>query len=322
MTTEELNSLFDKKFKGEVLPYIEKHLKRNEFAEPIYYYIDNFHLRTFRSALPIIIAENEGYNKELALIIGSASELIFYIALVQDDFIDRDKMRGDIESAYVKFGPERTIASSDYCYAGVYNILRELYGRVSEKSLLSIYENFNSAHRKLYRSFLSELIRSFDSTIKTHEVEQIHLDKTIQGTNSMYCAGIAFSDDPNSELAESLKSYSENLALAGQIKNDIYDITRYSKKRGFSDFKNGYINYLLVSLMRELRNPDKVVDMLKNKKYEEIVSLIEEKKIYELAQKKIDSLTKDVSVIINKLRFGPKTKDILLAWCEANKKIN
>lgn len=324
MEIKELYQIFDSQFQEVVLPYIESKLERNQLSEPVYYYIDNFHIREFRSVLPLLIADSFQKDRSAVLPIGAASELIFYIALVQDDVFDRDSVRGKIKAAHKKFGLARTLASADYCLAVSLGVLEDLSGvNLRERTRKSISAGFLEANKKLYRSFITEMVTADDFNISQETINQIHLNKTAQGTNSLYCTGLALEDSSDSNLAETLRAYSELLARAGQIKNDIYDYIRYSKTRGFSDLENGYINYPLWQLLNhpEIKR-EEMISLIKLKNWPEILDFVKKFKIIEKCQIEMNDLAKQAKSLIKASNLNEDLQEILNTWAYGNQKGN
>ena len=322
MEIEELYKIFDRRFKADVLPYIESKLERSSLSEPVYYYLDNFHIRTFRSALPILIGEALGADTKPLLAVGAASELVFYIALVQDDIIDNDDQRGSIQSSHKKFGVPRVAASADYCYGAVFALLEDLSKtNLHEDTLRAVLAGFKAAHIRLYRSFLSELNSSFDFEMRKEDIERIHLDKTAQGINAMYCTGLVIDNSPQSALAQLLKSYSEKLAAAGQIKNDLYDFTRYAKIRGLSDFKNGYINYVIwLAMDRGIASRAELKKIFREKNEAAVAGIIGNKELIKQLKSVINGLVESAIKEVRSLEADAGLKEILTCWAEGNRK--
>tara|TARA_Y100000310_G_scaffold200887_1_gene200984 strand:+ start:3772 stop:4791 length:1020 start_codon:yes stop_codon:yes gene_type:complete len=318
---KELYNLFDKIYLEEVKPYIENNFPRNKFTEPVYYILDELKLRRFRAAFPLILANYFNISKEKILPIAATSELIFTIALVQDDFFDRDDFRLDIKTAPKKFGKEVSIASSDYSYTYIFKMLKQLVNKVSKETLAKINNSYIEAHERLYASFLMELLTNRDITFSLKKVIELHKAKTIQGTNAFFCTALICEESNNIKLSEELKKYCLNLAVAGQIKNDVYDLYRYAKIRGYSDLLNGYMNYPLAKLL-ELSNKEekeRIKKLFEENKVNEIVKLIKEKGIITSCIEDCSDYVEKSIDIINKLKINEELRKLLFLWAEGNK---
>lgn len=152
------------------------------------------------------------------------------------------------------------------------------------------------------------------------EVIKLHKAKTVHGINTIYCGGLIFDYYLKSHYAELLKEFSINLAIAGQIKNDIYDITRYAKTRGFTDILNGYLTYPLAKLMENLGEDKKLglKELFRKREAEKIVELMKSKRIImQCVEDCISYANKGKILIENK--FNEKITNILNLWIEGNK---
>ncbi|MBS3145063.1 polyprenyl synthetase family protein [Candidatus Woesearchaeota archaeon] len=318
---EELYSIFTNRFNKEVKPYIEEIFPRNKHTEPVYYILDNFILRRFRSGLPLVMAELLNVEKEYIMPIAAASELMFAIALVQDDFFDNSEVRGNIPSAHIKYGSRVAMASCDYSYCYVLKILQEIEKFDIPKPLAKkIYLSFLEIQEKVFTSFLVELLNNKSLDFSQDDVLELHRNKTIHGVNTIYCASLIFDNMLHSSFSENLKEYSIQLAIAGQIKNDIYDLTRYAESRGYTDILNGYLTYPLAILIKNLNSEERVklVKFFSEESIKEIVQLMNQKQIIEKcvvdgikhAQMGIDLIPKE---------FNNTLTNIMKLWAEGNK---
>lgn len=320
MEVKELYDLFDKKYQEEVKPYIAERFSRDRFSEPIYHILDNFRLRRFRSAFPLLFAESYNKDKRLFLPVGAASELIFAIALVQDDIIDRDEKRGDIPASHAKFGQEVCIAASDYVYADVMKMLSEVQKHCRNEQVTHIVLNsFIDAHRRLYRSFIAEKLDAGNLRLPLEKILETYKDKTVQGTNALFCSALLATED--NQIANQIKEYCYDLAIAGQIKNDIYDATSYLGNRGYSDLENGYITYVIRKLIDSSEASPKVLRAIKEKDDDILITELKNQNIISLC---IDDCNRYAELAISKIvnKFPKKMEEILLAWAEGNRKFS
>lgn len=319
--TEELYTLFDTIYLAKVKPFIEINLPRNKYTEPVYYILDNFKIRRFRAALPLLLAEHYRLPEKEIVPLAAASELMFAIALVQDDFFDRSTIRGIITSAHIKYTPEVAMASSDYCYTYVMKFFYSLENSsISPITLKKIYALFIDIQEKVFESFLIELLHNAKLDFEEKDVLRLHYLKTIHGVNTLYATCLICDELQGTNIAIKIREYSELLALAGQIKNDIYDLTRYAKTRGLTDLLNGYLNYPLAKLIRLLSEEEKIKlkKSFKEKKTEDILQLMEEKKIISLCTTDCLLYAEKAKIIIE-TEFTGEIKNILLLWVEGNK---
>jgi len=321
MQPADLYPRFDELFIEVVLPYLEHHLPRNTYAQPIYYYIDKFPMRRFRSGLPLLIAHHLGVSRDIILPIATASELAFYAALVLDDILDRDRLRGAIPAAHLRFGVKVSFASAEYASAAAMIMLNDLNGSSLRcTTIAGITEGFRDAQRRLYRSFLQESLTAFDPTVTRQDVIRLQLDKTVHGINALTCTGMVVDDAPDGPTVRFFRSYAELLAQAGQTKNDIYDIERYAPTRGYSDFRNGYINYIISELFQMQRpTVDTIVRLLRKRRYADVIHYAYDLGIMRRAERHVSRLVERALRLVAASGMPHPLKQILSTWAEGNR---
>lgn len=321
MQPHELYQSFNNKWYSVALPYIEDRFSRDAYSEPIYYYIDGFQMRRFRSGMCLLLAEQFGVRQDLALPIGAASELVFYGALVHDDIFDHDKRRGEIHAAHLRFGREIASASANYAYSIAFGMVHELSDMdLSPELFKEILNGFNNAQQRLFHSFLHEMLHTFDPSVDLNAIEQLHLDKTVQGVNALKCIGMLVDEAADGPTVSALRNYAELIARAGQIKNDVYDIERYPTMRGYSDLRNGYVNYLVCELLNQQDMcASEVVKLLKNGEFTVVVGKLYEYGIIDRAHSLISELVDKAMEKIARLDLPPMAEEILVAWAEGNR---
>lgn len=322
MRVKQLYELFENKYEREVKPFIEESIPRNNFSEPVYHILDNFKLRRFRSAFPLIFADEYKRDKNKVLSIAAASEVIFAIALVQDDIIDQDDKRGDIPTSHEIFGTEFCLASCDYVYSHVAKILNNLRNKqISQRTLETVYDSFIESHSRLYKSFMEEKLEAGNWNLSKERIIEIYKDKTIQGTISLFTSALVCTEDER--IAELIKEYSYDLAIAGQIKNDIYDATRYLQNRGYSDLENGYVTYVIRTLLDSASERERggLVDRINSRDDNTVIKELKKRGIIQTCMVDCEGYVRSAVSRI-KGKFSRNLEDILVSWAEANRKFS
>ena len=249
---------------------------------------------------------------------------MFAIALVQDDFFDKADKRGELDASHKRYTPEIAIASSNYCYVFAINMLKELERFDIPREIIDgIYNNFINIQKIVFESFLMELLNKASLEFTTEDVLTLHRAKTIHGTLTLYSVGMIIDSIRETNIADKIKSYSYNIAIAGQIKNDIYDMTRYAKTRGYVDILNGYLTYPLAKL-KEVLNKEELVylkRLFENKNAEKIVELLHKKRIFEICAKDCKKYAEMSDDSLDKI-FGEELAKILKLWIDGNSTIN
>jgi geranylgeranyl pyrophosphate synthase len=322
MEVEELYELFNKKFADIALPYLKSSLPKNQFSAPVWHIIDNFHWRRFRAAMPIIFAEKYGEtNKILPLAV--ASELIFAIALVQDDLIDGDDKRTNIDTAHKVFGVPHTVASFDYVFAFANELLMKTEDIVPKQTWFKIKAGFTEAQKSLYESFILEKLNKGNVSLTEKDILDLYVRKTITGINSLYCAALLCEKAPKT-FAEDILEYSRLLGIAGQIKNDVYDLVdwrKYPNTRGYSDLRNGYMTYAIRKLLDKANESEKEIvkcALQTGENANEVLKLIEKYDIIEGCITNCKAYGERAAKVI--LGKYPEVENILLAWVEGNRR--
>src|SRR3989339_470969 len=322
MEVKTIYEFFEKNFETLILPYIKENIPRNPLSEPFWYLLEKFNWRKFRSGLVINISKGYLVPIEMALPIAATSEIIFGISLIHDDIIDRDDKRGDFPAAHIKFGIPHTIASCEYVIAFVNEMLEQLNEKLTNEEAIRNRKNFIYYQKELYASFILELINSGRLDFSLDDIFDIYFKKTSTGINATYSTALICRNAPKG-FAEDIKEYSKNLAISGQIKNDIYDLVdwqKYPSIRGYSDLKNGYMTYAIRKLLDKIKPEENkaVIQALTSNDNAIILKLINDYKI-------IDDCVNDCKIYADKaieIIKGkyPEVEENLLAWAEGHKR--
>ena len=321
MRYQELESEYDKIFKERVLPFINKNIKRDFFSAPVYYLLDNLNTNRFRGSLPIMVAREYNKNEEMILPLSAFCELTFTTAMAQDDYYDDDKYREGFKASHEVFGIKETLLSCDYINHKIISVLNYFLGRnnISESKCNRVMNIVNNGINLWYSSVILEINSKKDLfSIDEEYIRTIYLNKTIHGRIPLECAFLMIQDDE--DLIKIIKTYSEYLAIAGQLKNDIYDFTKNKDYRGLSDLRQGHITWPLYLLVKSLNDKEKenFLKNLNNKKYEKLIILFKEKKIIEKTLELIDFHVLKSKELI-KGKFPKEIEKILEIWAEGNR---
>lgn len=316
MSTEDLKSKFEAVFQAEVLPYLELHIPRDRGSEPVFHILDKVPLRRFRSAFPVLFGQAYGKAREAVLPIAAASEIMFSCALVHDDIIDNDRVRDGVRASHVEFGIEGCVISVDYVYARAFSMLLGLKQAVGNEVTQQVLDRFFWMQRTAYHSCIAERTHANDLDLPLETILQIYREKTVHGTNALACSALVCTEDE--AFVDDVRDYCLNLAIAGQIKNDILDVTRHTKHRGFTDLANGYVTYLLHVLMNTAPDSRKIRDLIRSRDSIRLIKEIHAHGITEAcASDCAGYVDKAISCIRGKVP-SPLEQD-MLAWAEAHR---
>lgn len=240
---------FSKIYKKNIKPYITEKFPKNELTNPVYYELERNSNR-FRSATPILLARIYEEEIERVLPISAASEIIWAIAIVEDDITDEDERRNERNVAWKKFGTRKSIISIQYCLVKAFEILDSLNGLTNSSLYRKIFNQFLDSYQKLISSFHLERKNRNNLDISMENILKIYYYKTSTGVNATYTAGLLLTE---ANEAKSLEKFAKKLAYAGQIKNDLDDFLN----KNFSDIQNGYVTYPILKLYKKLDGKDK-----------------------------------------------------------------
>jgi geranylgeranyl pyrophosphate synthase len=296
----------------------EEHLKKNitdtylrcKYARSLDYALSNIPHRKFRSAICAIL----GDYQDLSIKIGAALEIAWTGFLVLDDISDESTDRYGSLSAWKKFSIKEAMSSS------ILLILKT----IDEINSLEITQNSKNLYcRCIYDSFKAQteqIVLSLDDRCNRGHYECISKTKnSIAGicwwiTVKEKGSGMDFAD-------KLLKAY-EYCALAGQIKNDLYDVCPAMGRAHFNDFENGIVSYPTVELMSEMTEEEKNIFTSKIWKQKEGIEANYIKRLlnkYDIIAKARSSIIENVhkaEKMISELETENHVKNYLMSWIE------
>lgn len=322
MKYQNLEETYDKLFQEKVLPYIEENIERNNRTRPAYHLLDELDINRFRGALPILIAREYGIEADKMLPVSAFCEFSFTTAMAQDDFYDHDDCREGVKAAHTKFGERKTLISCDYVNHRLVDLLNSQLSseEFSKKQRTSIQRKANKGMSSWYESNLMEIeSRKELEEINEEYLNKIYLSKTIHGRLLLDMVFSLVQD--SEETLEQINKYGEHLAIAGQLKNDIYDFVKHEKYRGLSDLRKGHITWPLYMLLQSLEDQRKntILNNLENNDHDKIIELMRDKNIDSKIVKKIDKHVEEAKSIIKSNQLPKTVEEILLIWAEGNR---
>lgn len=322
MKYENLEKTYDRIFEEKVLPFIEDNIERNSYTEPSYHLLDKLDINRFRGALPILIGREYGVEDSDMLPVSAFCEFTFTTAMAQDDFYDNDDCREGIKAAHKKFGNTRTLVSCNYVNHKLINLISTELSeeKFSSEKISSVTDEANQAMEAWYKSNLMEI----DSREELREPDEdylknIYLSKTVHGRLLL---DIVFSLVQDSdELVSEVREYGQHLAIAGQLKNDLYDFVKHEKYRGFSDLRNGHITWPIYLLINSLDEDEiqKFTSKLQENDYDYLIDQLRENNIDRKLLEKIDFHVEEAKSTVSKNQFPETVEELLKIWAEGNR---
>lgn len=322
MEYENLEETYDRIFEEKVLPFIEDNIQRNSYTDPSYYLLDKLDINRFRGVLPILIGREYGIEDHEMLPVSAFCEFTFTTAMAQDDFYDNDGCREGVEATHEKFGDAKTLVSCNYVNHKLIDLISKKLSeeKFSQKKISYVIDEANKAMESWYKSNLMEI----DSKGALREQDEdylrdIYLSKTIHGRLLLEIVFSLVQD--SDELVSEIREYGEHLAIAGQLKNDLYDFIKHEKYRGFSDLRNGHITWPIYFLMDSLNEEEKqkFTSKLQKNKYNYLIELLRENEVDRKVLEKINFHVEEAKKIIDRNQFPETVEDLLKIWAEGNR---
>jgi geranylgeranyl pyrophosphate synthase len=319
MTYKNLEEECERIFKEKVLPFLKDNINRDSKSEPVYYLLENLKVNRFRSGLPLIIGKEYGLKEDILIPLAAIFESTFTTAMAQDDFYDGDESRENIEATHKKFGIKETLLSCDYFnHKLISALIKNLKGKLPSNKINELLYIINYEMAKAYSSVLIELESRENIFSITHaNLKELYLSKTAHGRMLLECV---FLLADNKSLINAIKLYSNHLAIAGQLKNDLYDFTKHNRYRGFSDLRQGYITWPLFLVINSFNENEKNY-FIKNLNEKNYSALLEILRLKNMVEKTLDLINYHVekakSLVDN--NFPKNIKDLLNLWAEGNR---
>jgi geranylgeranyl pyrophosphate synthase len=319
---EQLYEAFERDFLDQVLPIMEEHLPRSWDSEPIYYYFDIVEIRKFRSGLPIHFARQEGLDSALAIGIGAAAELTFCAALLIDDIVDEDAMRSGQASAHERYGYPRAVATAGLALSVADEILSKAVARSAlfAPAATKLRNIVADANKRMMRSFLVER-RMRGVELDPESLLQLFRDKTSTGTASLAAVGCSHTG-ADDRLTSELAAFGEDLGIAGQIKNDVYDFTvlKSTREGASSDARNGYVTYPIKKLLAcPACNRENILAMLALGDDASVAREISRFNVLDLCRGDVDIYVDRALQRIPSLSLREPTRSLLTLWANCNR---
>jgi octaprenyl-diphosphate synthase len=244
--------IFEKKFKEAVK-------SQTPLLDRIMRFIVNRKGKQLRPMFVLLSAKLCGEINESTYRAASLVELLHTASLVHDDVVDESMERRSFFSTYALWKTKISVLVGDYLFAKgmllaldnnefrILQILSDPVRRMSEGELLQIEK---SRSLNLSENIYFEIIRNKTASLLASS-----------------CAAGAFSASNNEEMAEKLRRFGENVGIAFQIKDDLFDYGNESvgKPTG-NDIKEKKITLPLIYTLNKIDKPLKreLIYIIKN----------------------------------------------------------
>jgi octaprenyl-diphosphate synthase len=244
--------IFEKKFKEAVK-------SQTPLLDRIMRFIVNRKGKQLRPMFVLLSAKLCGEINESTYRAASLVELLHTATLVHDDVVDESLERRSFFSTYALWKTKISVLVGDYLLAK--GLLLSL-----DHSDFRILQLLSNAVRLMSEGELLQIEKSRSLNLNEDIYFEIIRNKTASLLASS-CAAGAFSASHNEELAEKLRRFGENVGIAFQIKDDLFDYGNESvgKPTG-NDIKEKKITLPLIYTLNKIDKPLKreLIYIIKN----------------------------------------------------------
>lgn len=198
--------------------------------------------KRIRPLLTLYFSELFGGDREAAIKLGCALEMVHTYSLIHDDLpcMDNDDMRRGKPSCHIAFGEANALLAGDALLTEAF-FLATQSGIVPENANLAV--KFLSEFAGVRGMVMGQVLdlQFENSEPNLDEIKKMYSLKTCALLKCACVLGYLTGDKVNFEQIDKICEYAENLGLAFQIKDDILDIISDSQTLGKpvgSDEKN------------------------------------------------------------------------------------
>ncbi len=205
--------------------------------------------KRLRPVLCLLTCESLGGDAEVALPFAAACEMLHNFFLVHDDIEDRDVVRHDRETVWVRFGENDGINIGDYMVALTYElVLRSKVMGVEPARVLDLVDLITMTMQRTGEGQALDMGSRKRRDMGLGDYMDIVTLKTGYYLAAPLVGGAMIANAPQSAL-DTLKSLGEKIGPIFQIADDIIDLTE-GKGRGEkgSDIKEGKRSFLAIDV--------------------------------------------------------------------------
>lgn len=229
--------------------------------EGILEYVHNTKGKQIRPIIGILVSKMLGDFSNQQNIFLQAVELIHNATLFHDDIIDNADTRRNKPSLNKEFSNKIAVLTGDYFLTC---------------AIKNIYAVNNAQITSLFADYMKKICEGeIEQNLSLYDIPSIekYIDKTKRKTALLFSLTIQGSGllSKNTEIAENLKIFGENLGIIYQIRDDINNFMEYDNKPVLNDLKSGVITAPIIFLAEEKNN---INELISQKNYDKIFSLL------------------------------------------------
>lgn len=257
--------------------------------------------KRLRPVFLVLAAKLAGYTGDRSSVLSGVVEYIHTATLIHDDVIDGAKFRRGRESVNRVFGNDITVLCGDFLYSRAFvNLVRD-----GDSNIQLILAN---AAKTMSEGEVFQLIKTADFFLKFEDYEKIIFSKTAV-LFSACCEIGGILGGLSEEKTDALKKFGKFVGLAFQMSDDILDYLGDPDNTGKNpgtDLREGKMTLPMILLRQCLKNDEikTIRDIFTNEDYSEknleyILTLMQNKKIKEKAEKFVDDYIFKAKELLN-----------------------
>jgi geranylgeranyl diphosphate synthase, type II len=300
----------------DAIPQVKYPSKPSNLYTPIQY-IMNLGGKRIRPVMVLMAAELFTEDITKAIDVALAIETFHNFTLVHDDIMDNAPLRRGKQTVHEKWGVNNAILSGDVMMVESNKHL----SKVDISVLRPVLETFNQTAQGVCEG--QQLDMEFevrDNVSITEYIDMIRLKTAVLLGGAMKLGGIV--GGANTENAELLYQFGENLGVAFQLQDDILDVygdpEKFGKQVGGDIIANKKTLLLLSALklanegqLQQLQHWMEVANINSEVKIDAVRKIFDELKVRELAEKEMDRYATIAFEALDQIAVPKEKKDHL-----------
>ncbi|MGM0411584.1 MAG: polyprenyl synthetase family protein, partial [Bacillota bacterium] len=228
--------------------------------------------KRLRPLLVLLASKFGNIEKNKIYEIAAGIEIFHMSTLVHDDIIDKASIRRGAETAQKKFGNKMAVFIGDYLLSKTLEIFEKNLSSHSKKKLSKIV-------RLICEGEIAQHNNKFNYNLTVVDYfRRIRKKTALLFAYSMYLG--AYESNVRGKKLHHLYNFGLEMGMAFQIEDDLLDFSGdkdLAGKKVNQDLKNGIYTLPVILLLEDEKERKKIISLLDEKKYSEIIITINKK---------------------------------------------